>query len=276
MGDIPRSTKYGRARKQASGWWTDKEKIKQIYDVADQLNEIFNITDRDDPRRFVVDHIVPLQSDEVCGLEHHLNMGVITALENGKKSNSWWPDMPEQPTFDFKYESPPPGQWLEIFIAANKLNEDPKQLHQDLSMHFEQPCMLERRKRGTAKAIVQAKAKFGSRNHSFWPARCNKRSCQARRTLKKHIDDYERKPKCHVCGSPMYIDYYRACKKFSRAVCSCDGYPFPHKIDSVWCKHFKGEITKEHHLARFGHTNYYEASVDLPDDGHESGIDCPF
>lgn len=45
--------------------------------------------------RFEVDHIVPLRSKVVCGLHNEHNLRVIPAIENNRKGNRRWPDMPE-------------------------------------------------------------------------------------------------------------------------------------------------------------------------------------
>ena len=41
-----------------------------------------------------VDHIVPMNSKIVCGLNTHTNIQVITARMNRSKGNRSWPDMP--------------------------------------------------------------------------------------------------------------------------------------------------------------------------------------
>lgn len=43
-----------------------------------------------------VDHIVPLNHPIVCGFHRVANFDVKPLADNIKKSNSWWPGMPEQ------------------------------------------------------------------------------------------------------------------------------------------------------------------------------------
>lgn len=61
--------------------------INEIYDLADIRTKITGI-------KWEVDHIVPLQSDIVCGLHWEYNLQVITKSQNVKKGNRYWPDMP--------------------------------------------------------------------------------------------------------------------------------------------------------------------------------------
>ncbi len=62
--------------KQATPAWADVEKIKEIYKQAAQLNQS-------------VDHIIPLSSKYVCGLNVHNNLQIIPLTENLHKSNKF-------------------------------------------------------------------------------------------------------------------------------------------------------------------------------------------
>lgn len=70
------------AKKQATPLWFDEEAVKIVYEKAKKL-------------KMQVDHIVPLQSELVCGLHTWDNLQLLKRRENLKKSNSFWPDMPE-------------------------------------------------------------------------------------------------------------------------------------------------------------------------------------
>lgn len=67
--------------------WADEDDIQAFYDTAQKLNLETGI-------KWHVDHIVPLNSQIVCGLHVSANLQVITASENISKSNDYWPDMP--------------------------------------------------------------------------------------------------------------------------------------------------------------------------------------
>jgi Skp family chaperone for outer membrane proteins len=67
-------------------FWADKKKTQEIYDKARNMR----MTGVD----VVVDHVVPLVSDFVCGLHWHGNLEIINRIENIRKSNKYWPDMP--------------------------------------------------------------------------------------------------------------------------------------------------------------------------------------
>ena len=54
--------------------------MRDLYVQARRLTKITG-------ERYVVDHIVPLRGDEVCGLHVPWNLRVITQEENLKKSN---------------------------------------------------------------------------------------------------------------------------------------------------------------------------------------------
>lgn len=76
------------AKLRASPEWTSDEGIKQYYLIADYLSDFFGM-------EFNVDHIVPLQSDLVCGLHWEGNFSIMLGAWNIAKGNRWWPDMPE-------------------------------------------------------------------------------------------------------------------------------------------------------------------------------------
>lgn len=76
------SVRKRRHREATPKWITAEEKatMRALYVQARKLSEITG-------ERYVVDHIVPLRSDVVCGLHVPWNLRVITQEENLKKSN---------------------------------------------------------------------------------------------------------------------------------------------------------------------------------------------
>ena len=72
-----------RKHRQATPKWltrAQKSQIRHIYQIAITMSQTTG-------EQYVVDHIVPLRSDEVCGLHVPWNLRVITQEENLKKSN---------------------------------------------------------------------------------------------------------------------------------------------------------------------------------------------
>lgn len=76
------SLRRRRFRDATPLWITPAQKasIRKLYEQAAELSKITG-------ERYVVDHIVPLRSHEVCGLHVPWNLRVITQEENLKKSN---------------------------------------------------------------------------------------------------------------------------------------------------------------------------------------------
>ena len=78
-------------REATPKWLTKKEKaeIRQLYQIAITMSKTTG-------EQYVVDHIVPLRGNDVCGLHVPWNLRVITQEENLKKSNKFLDTPKEQ------------------------------------------------------------------------------------------------------------------------------------------------------------------------------------
>jgi hypothetical protein len=79
------SAAYRASKMCATPPWADQDMIADLYKRASKLSC--------DEIKYHVDHIVPLQSDVVCGLHCEANLQLLLASDNISKSNRWWPDM---------------------------------------------------------------------------------------------------------------------------------------------------------------------------------------
>lgn len=85
---LNRNTRLRVARKlQATPAWANEFFIQEAYALA-------KLRERVCGGKWHVDHIVPLRSKLVCGLHTESNLCVIPAMENWRKNNKTWPDMP--------------------------------------------------------------------------------------------------------------------------------------------------------------------------------------
>lgn len=75
------------ARLQATPEWADGTAILAFYAEANRLSIETGVVHH-------VDHIVPLTSKTVCGLHCEFNLQVLPGVENLRKHNREWPDMP--------------------------------------------------------------------------------------------------------------------------------------------------------------------------------------
>lgn len=77
-----RAARHRQAEKRATPPWADLTAIFRVYEEADRLTRETGVPHD-------VDHIVPLQAKDVCGLHVHWNLQPLPASVNRSKQNKW-------------------------------------------------------------------------------------------------------------------------------------------------------------------------------------------
>lgn len=77
------SAKRRASKKFATPFWSETTQILELFKYAKYKSGI-------DGCKYQVDHIIPLQSDLVCGLHVLANLQILEASENLKKGNSFY------------------------------------------------------------------------------------------------------------------------------------------------------------------------------------------
>ena len=75
-----KNSKYRTQRKHAMPHWVDMSEIRKIYKQARELEKLDGVKRN-------VDHIIPIQGENVCGLHVPWNLQILTESENLKKGN---------------------------------------------------------------------------------------------------------------------------------------------------------------------------------------------
>jgi hypothetical protein len=106
----PRANKYFGAMYNATPKWLDEKQVADFYMIKREANRLNNMG-----FNVEVDHIVPLVSEHVCGLNVPWNLKIVASKINNRKGNKYWVDMP---TIDLVgYDIPqiePPPKWQQL------------------------------------------------------------------------------------------------------------------------------------------------------------------
>lgn len=79
---VEKSSRRRRNIKQATPSWYDEKAMIRLRKIRNIMKKAHNVS-------FHLDHIVPINGKNVCGLHWHGNIQIITSCENLKKSNKY-------------------------------------------------------------------------------------------------------------------------------------------------------------------------------------------
>lgn len=65
---------------------------------------------------------------------------------------------------------------------------------------------------------------------------CRCRKCETRHVFRRKPDEYDRKPRCRMCGGADFrIDRWMMKRNTHAMACTCSGYWFWHRRGSLYC-----------------------------------------
>jgi len=91
---IQRSLVYGAKRRALERNAYKPNDIELFSILESELRSLSKVRERETGVKWHVDHIIPLKSKKVCGLHNEFNLRLIPAIDNIRKRNLFWPDMP--------------------------------------------------------------------------------------------------------------------------------------------------------------------------------------
>jgi hypothetical protein len=95
-------TTLTKGEKDSLRYYTNLLRAMPSWLTTEHFREIKKIYTEAHRKGLVVDHIVPLKSQFVCGLHVPWNLEGVPRAVNVKKGNLWWPDSPfSQAGLDF-------------------------------------------------------------------------------------------------------------------------------------------------------------------------------
>lgn len=88
---IEHNIKRLKGLKHSTPKWADINYMNDVYSNCREANNLFESLGLNS-WKMQVDHIHPLKNELICGLHNQFNLQVISAQENLKKSNKFYPD----------------------------------------------------------------------------------------------------------------------------------------------------------------------------------------